>query len=219
MFSADWPEEEEAAEEAVEEAAAVNEAPRNDEHEDDGDDQQDEHHDHPVPLLPGQKCKRCRACYSEAGARHLAMKVKRVFTSCQSCGKPFCVNHLSLYCGGCNDARLPQTPARRAREQELEATVDRQRQEMDTQRQEMDTQSQEIDRQRQQIDELQQQVRVLVPLVSNTCTTVVSPVSHRFSFLTLPDQDLFYADPDLFYTDPDSAFSSSPPLSLFIIVY
>jgi hypothetical protein len=137
--------------------------PREDQpHEDHGDQPlDDDHEDHPPGDQPRpgqarlpQKRKRCSACYRQvcdAEGRRRGQAVKRVPTSCVRCGKPFCLNHMRLYCGACDVARLPLQELADER-----ARNERERQEFQT----------TVDRQRQQIDELQQQVRVLVPLVS-----------------------------------------------------
>ena len=103
-----------------------------------------------------RKRKRCAACYHASEDRRRGQNVKRVMTQCVSCDKPFCLNHLTLRCGDCDIARLPQAPALLQDQAEERARNERDRQEFET----------TIERQRRQIDELQQQVRVLVPLVS-----------------------------------------------------
>jgi len=164
-FSADGEEERsededvDVGEAAADEGDQQNPAGEEPQHGEPGDDERDEpdnqHHDgepqdHPAePLV--LKRKRCATCYREAENRKSASKVKKVVTSCVRCQKPFCGNHLLLYCANCDVARRPQNQFIQER-----ARYERERQEL------QDT----VDRQRQQIDELQQQVRVLVPLVS-----------------------------------------------------
>jgi hypothetical protein len=60
-----------------------------------------------VPSAPIKR-SRCKACYREAANRRIAQAVKRVRTRCLKCEKHFCVNHLRLYCDGCNASRLSQ---------------------------------------------------------------------------------------------------------------
>lgn len=84
------------------------------------------------------------------------MSAKRVLTSCLRCGKPYCADHLRLYCGGCDVARLRQAPVQLREQGEERARDEVERQELQA----------TVERQRQHIDELQQQVRVLIPLVS-----------------------------------------------------
>ncbi len=162
IIPADWPEEEEVEEAAVNEAEQLH--PSDDEHHDhdhhgEPHDQQgdnNEHGDHLGALPHVPKRRRCATCYREAGDRRRGMSVKRVLTSCRRCGKPYCANHLRLYCSGCDVAQLPQAPAHLHEQAEGHAHYERERQELQT----------TVERQRQQIDELQQQVRVLIPLVS-----------------------------------------------------
>jgi len=127
--------------------------------------------DHDVGRAAGQgeKRKRCAACYREAEDRRRAQAVKRVVTSCVRCGKPFCRNHLVLYCGDCSVARLPHGALQLQELAEERERIERERQDFQT----------AMERQQQEIEDLRQQVRILIPLVSK----IFILISH--SFLTL----------------------------------
>ncbi len=68
-----------------------------------------EHQENNILVLSAPtKRSRCKACYREAANRRIAQACKRVRTRCLKCEKHFCVNHLRLYCDGCNASRLSQ---------------------------------------------------------------------------------------------------------------